>query len=168
RVESVAWAAERKDVLSALFWMLTLAAYVWYTRRGGIWRYLCVVGAMALGLMAKLMLVTLPLVLLILDFWPLNRVSGARGQVSGAGAEAAPASRFTFHVSRFSRLVLEKIPLFTLALASCVVTFAAQQHGKSIALNVPFTLRAANALNSYAAYVGKMFWPADLAVLYPF
>jgi protein O-mannosyl-transferase len=199
-VESVAWAAERKDVLSGVFWMLTIAAYVHYVRRGGVWRYLLVMFCLALGLMAKPMLVSLPLVLLVLDFWPLKRVpgvrcqvSGLRGQVPGADPGVVPeasgsdlpllhameeragvrrgssqrASGARCEVS-VCRLVAEKIPLFILVAVSCVVTFLVQQHGKSVALDLPFAIRLSNALNSCIAYLGKLIWPANLAVLYPY
>jgi tetratricopeptide (TPR) repeat protein len=150
-VESVAWVAERKDVLSTFFWMLTLAAYLHYVRRPGVGRYLLVMLALALGLLAKPMLVTLPCVLLLLDYWPLGRMPG----------------RFILHPSPF--LVLEKLPLFALALASCVVTFLAQRYGEAVVpLEVfPPGARLGNALLAYAAYLGKMLWPTRLAVHYP-
>ena len=142
-VESVAWAAERKDVLSTLFWMLTLLAYARYVERPGVRRYVAVASALALGLMAKPMLVTLPFVLLLLDYWPLRREEPAR------------------------RLIVEKLPLFALIVASSVVTYLVQQRGGAVE-NVPLDLRLANALVSYAGYVVKMFWPVPLAPLYPF
>ena len=146
-VESVAWVAERKDVLSTLFWMLTLAAYLFYVRQPGIRRYLLVMLALGLGLMAKPMLVTMPCVLLLLDYWPLCRVG--------------PVTR--------GRLLLEKVPLFALVLASCVVTFLAQVHGQAVAPleAVPLGARLANAVLAYANYLGKMLWPMHLAVHYP-
>lgn len=145
-VESVAWIAERKDVLSTFFGLLTLLAYVAYVRKPGWRRYLPVVVALALGLMAKPMLVTLPVILLLLDFWPLDRKLPMK------------------------RLVLEKLPLFALSVASSVVTLVVQRRGGSVIqlIDIPFTGRLANALASSIAYVGKMFWPGDLAVFYPF
>ncbi len=145
-VESVAWVAERKDVLSALFWMLTMWAYMRYTEAPGLKRYIVVVVLFALGLMSKPTLVTLPLVLLLLDYWPLGRWSGAT-----------------------LRMIREKLPLFVMSAASCVVTYLAQQRGGAVmsVSALPFSQRAANALTAYVSYVGKMLWPAKLAVQYP-
>jgi protein O-mannosyl-transferase len=150
RVESVAWVAERKDLLSGLFFMLILAAYVRYVRQPFSWRrYLLVAAMFTLGLMAKPMLVTLPFLLLLLDYWPLRRMSGSE----------RPAWR---------QLIAEKIPLLALAVASCAVTSIAQ--GKAIATvdAVPISSRLANALVSYVAYIGQFFYPAGLAVFYPY
>ncbi len=145
RVESVAWISERKDVLSGLFWMLTLLTYVSYVRRPGMGRYLLLFTSLALGLMAKPMLVTLPLVLLLLDIWPLGRLSQGR------------------------RLILEKLPLLGLALAMSAVTLFAQQRGGALGAgeDIPFGLRLANAGVAYVAYLGKTFWPTHLAGFYP-
>jgi tetratricopeptide (TPR) repeat protein len=162
-VESVAWVAERKDVLSTLFWILTLAAYLHYVRRPGVLRYLLVVLAFALGLLAKPMLVTLPCVLLLLDWWPLGRLTGPVPAAQTAGA--SPAARPT----TVRRLLLEKLPLFALALASCAVTLLAQSRGEAVKSFEAFPpgARAANALLAYVGYLGKTFWPARLAVFYP-
>jgi tetratricopeptide (TPR) repeat protein len=161
-VESVAWVAERKDVLSTLFWMLTLWAYVEYVKRPGPRRsdlrrsavlgYSAVLLFFALGLMAKPMLVTLPFVLLLLDFWPLGRV----------GASPSGAT--------IGRLLWEKLPLLALAALSSIVAFVVHRRGGAvISLGVtPLILRVENALISYVAYIGKMLWPARLAVLYPY
>lgn len=141
-VESVAWVAERKDVLSGLFWMLTMWAYVWYTERPGALRYAVVLVAFALGLMAKPMLVTLPCVLLLLDYWPLKR--GLRW--------------------------LEKVPLFALSVASSVATMIVQREGGAVfsfAERLSFGARVANAFIAYVSYLGKMVLPEELAVLYP-
>jgi protein O-mannosyl-transferase len=152
-VESVAWVAERKDVLSTLFMMLTLWAYVWYVRSPRASRYALVLLLFALGLMSKPMLVTLPCVLLLLDVWPLERVSFAANQRSTA-----------------LRLVREKIPLFALAIVSSVVTFLVQRRGGAVVgLDAfPLSLRVENALVSYVAYIGKMLWPSRLAAFYPY
>jgi len=149
-VESVAWVAERKDVLSSFFWMLAMWSYVRYVESPGVKRYLLLAFFFALGLMAKPMLVTLPFVFLLLDYWPLKRLSQGK--------------------SFDKRLVLEKIPLFAFAAASCVATFFAQYSGGAVSslTGIPFSIRVANALVSYAAYIGKMIWPYQLAVLYPF
>jgi len=153
-VESVAWVAERKDVLSTLFWILTMWAYVRYAESPNVKRYSPVVVLFALGLMAKPMLVTLPFVLLLLDYWPLGRFASSQ-------------ERKTQTSSR--RLILEKIPLVVLAAASSVVTFIVQQKGQAVGSleQFPPISRIANALASYAAYIGKTIWPAKLAVFYP-
>ncbi len=144
-VESVAWVAERKDVLSTMFFLLAALAYVGYARRGGAARYAAVAALFALGLMAKPMVVTLPLVLLLFDYWPLQR---GRPWIA---------------------LVLEKLPLFALAGVSAVATLLAQRAGGSMESNdlVPLPLRVVNATVSYARYVIKTVWPTDLSVLYP-
>ncbi len=148
RVESVAWVSERKDVLSGLFFMLTLGAYVRYVRQPRSWgRYLTVLFLFALGLMSKPMLVTVPFVLLLLDYWPLNRFG------SSGNGHAIPW-----------KLIIEKIPFMVFSITICVVTVLAQQPDKEIS----FFLRAGNALVSCVAYCGQMFYPVGLALLYPF
>ena len=148
RAESVAWISERKDVLSAVFFMLTLAAHARYVHRRSIANYSLVALALAFGLMSKPMLVTVPALLLLLDYWPLERFS--------------PPSRGVT-----TRLVLEKIPLLLLALASAVATILAQKSTVMYAAQIPLPSRIANALVSYTVYVGEMLWPARLAVFYP-
>ncbi|MGH9783786.1 MAG: glycosyltransferase family 39 protein, partial [Terriglobia bacterium] len=164
-VESVAWVAERKDVLSALLWMLTLWAYVGYVRRPRLGRYLVVFLLFALGLMAKPMLVTLPFVLLLLDFWPLRRLS--------LGADSPGRSGWALLWDQRSvvlQLVWEKLPLLALTVASSVLTFVVQRQEGAVSglATFPLSLRVENALVSYAAYIGKMLWPTRLAVFYPF
>lgn len=156
-VESVAWMAERKDVLSTLFWLLTMWGYVWYAERPALGRYLLVLLLFILGLMAKPMLVTLPFVLLLLDYWPLKRFQLDKSDDS---------SRY----SRGLHLIREKIPFFALAAASSVVTFLVQQSQGAVRSfdQYPLGLRIANALVSYVSYIGKMIWPRNLAVFYPF
>lgn len=146
-VESVVWVAERKDVLSTFFWLLTMQCYINYTEYPGLRRYLPVLLFFILGLMAKPMLVTLPCVLLLLDHWPLNR-----------------RARFPL-----SKLICEKIPLFIFAGLSGAVTFIVQQQGGAMnSLEVyPLSVRIANALVSYMSYIGNALWPTRLAVLYP-
>jgi hypothetical protein len=154
-VESVAWASERKDVLSGFFWMATLWAYAGYAARPRPpWRMLPVLLCLALGLMAKSMLVTLPFVLLLLDFWPLRRAS-----VRGSGG--------LIDRGRVWPLVREKVPLFVLVAVASALTFAAQRESGALLESLPFPLRAGNALLAYAGYIGKAFWPVDLAVFYP-
>ncbi len=156
RVESVAWVAERKDVLSGLFFMLTLGAYARYARQP--WspgRYGLVVLMFAIGLMCKPMLVTVPLVLLLIDYWPLNRFAALKDR------------RHTmFAIPR--RLALEKLPFLGLAAASCVATLIAQKGSIQTFVGLPLSSRVGNAFTSYVTYLWQIFWPVDLAVLYPF
>jgi tetratricopeptide (TPR) repeat protein len=147
RVESVAWVAERKDVLSGLFFMLTIGAYVRYARRPwSLARYGLVVLLFAMGLMCKPMLVTLPVVLLLLDYWPLQRVEPRK----------------------LSGLVVEKLPLLALSAASCVVTLLAQDRALQSTGSCSMPMRFANALVTCLVYPGQMVWPAGLAVFYPY
>jgi hypothetical protein len=150
-VESVAWIAERKDVLSAFFFMLTLLAYLHYTRAPSIGRYLTVVLGVALGLMSKPMLVTLPFVLLLLDYWPLERFETNRSNTG----------------RRLLQLVLEKIPLIALSAVSSIVTFLAQRGAIGWTEQLPVSARISNALVAYVIYIRQMFWPTRLAVFYP-
>jgi len=156
RVESVAWVAERKDVLSGFFWLLCLIFYVRYCQRPGWRRYLPVLGVFVLGLLSKPTVVTLPVVLLLVDWWPLGRL----GQ---AGMTRADQRR------RAIVLVREKLPLVAAALCSVVVTFLAQQRGGALKSfgDYPLWVRVENALVSYGAYLAKVAWPAELAVFYP-
>jgi tetratricopeptide (TPR) repeat protein len=150
-VESVAWISERKDVLSAVFFMLTLGAYVRYVRKPSVGRYLTVALFFAFGLMSKPMVVTLPFVLLLLDYWPLGRLGG---QKSEGGR-------------RLRRLITEKIPLFALSAMSCAATFLAQVYSTEAIEQLPFIWRLNTAAVSYIAYIWQMFWPARLAAFYP-
>ena len=144
RVESIAWIAERKDVLSGFFFMLTLLAYFYWTKQRTLARYLTMSILFAFGLMSKPMLVTLPIVLLLLDYWPLNR----------------------FGKSTFAKLMIEKAPLFALSAGSCVATLWAQNLALGSAALLPFKWRIANAVVSYVDYIRQMFWPVDLAPFY--
>jgi tetratricopeptide (TPR) repeat protein len=164
-VESVAWVAERKDVLSTLFLMLALAAYLYYVRRPGVLRYLLVVLALVLGLMAKQMLVTLPAVLLLLDYWPLRRW---RRSPEAAPATTVPAPPLPERMS-FPQLLVEKLPLFAVALAGSVIAFLAQLRSGALTSleSLPLGVRVWNALLAYVAYIGKMLWPMHLAAYYP-
>jgi len=169
-VESVAWASERKDVLSTLFWILTMGAYVSYVKAPSAKRYLLVLVCFVLGLMAKPMLVTLPFVLLLLDYWPLSRCRWPFKPL--AHAQRPEIENFN-HVKvqgkGVTHLLLEKGPLLVLAVAFSLVAFLAQEHGgatKSFA-SFPMNIRVANALLSYVGYMGKMLWPENLAVFYP-
>jgi tetratricopeptide (TPR) repeat protein len=170
-VESVAWASERKDVLSAFFWMLALLAYARFAQEQGARSkeqnvqcrnpfsfllsacfrfYFLALFFFACGLMSKPTVVTLPFVLLLLDFWPLRR--------------------FTIYDLRFTipRLIGEKIPFFALTIASCIITRLVQSGALWSSNSLSFQLREANALMSYIRYISKMFWPADLALIYPY
>jgi tetratricopeptide (TPR) repeat protein len=160
-VESVAWVAERKDVVSTFFGLLTLWSYVRFTQHPEMARYLAVVGFFSLGLMAKPMVVTLPFVLLLLDYWPLQRIQG--GQTNNHAGKSSPGLPVL-------PLVYEKIPLFVLAGISCAVTFLAQKKGEALGLLdvYPLLMRVANAVVSYVKYIQKLIWPHDLAILYPY
>jgi len=164
-VESVAWVAERKNVLSTLFWFLTMWAYFRYAQTKNLKTYYLVILFFTLGLMSKPMLVTLPFVLLLLDYWPLGRLKLEQG---GSNNEVSAKSKY--HVkSKFLKLMLEKVPLFALATGASIITFISQQsEGKAInANNLSLPTRLANAMVSYLEYLKKMIWPNDLAVFYP-
>jgi Flp pilus assembly protein TadD len=170
-VESVAWVSERKDVLSTLFFLLTLWAYGRYARLPSLARYVPVFAFLALGLAAKPMLVTLPFVLLLLDFWPLGRLRlGVRAGVKGRGTSAHKGKKAPEAGPGVFSLLVEKVPLFALAAASSAITFLAQHRGRSTLFTqlVPLKIRIYNALISYAAYLVKTVWPTGLAVLYPY
>jgi tetratricopeptide (TPR) repeat protein len=146
RAESVAWISERKDVLSAVFFMLTLGAYIRYAKCPSIGRYLAVSILFALGLMSKSMLVTVPFVLLLLDYWPLKRFAGR---------------------SSIKRLILEKIPLLALSVAGGLATLWAQQSSMARVERLPLNWRIGNGLVTYMIYLKQMIWPRGLAVFYP-
>ena len=150
-VESVAWVAERKDVLSGIFFMLTLMAYVRYARGPSLGRYATILVLFACGLMAKPMLVTIPFVLLLLDYWPLGRFAHSPSIKS-------KAVRW--------RLVLEKIPLLALSIASCIATFIAQRGAINSFELLPLALRINNALVSCLTYIWQLIWPVNLTVFY--
>jgi Tfp pilus assembly protein PilF len=158
-VESVAWVAERKNVLSTLLLLLSLAAWGGYVQKPGVARYLLVAALFALGLAAKPMLVTLPCALLLLDFWPLGRIRGWSRSGALRGVAQLPPSR----------LVLEKLPLFALTGASIYLTLAAQRAARAVASlhEFPFLVRLENAVVAYATYVWQAFWPTRLTHLYP-
>lgn len=142
-VESAAWIAERKDVLSTLFWFLALYAYVYYSERPSTRRYLVVMALFSLGLMSKPMLVTFPFTLLLFDLCPLRRFDSLR-------------------------ILWEKLPMFSLAALIATVTYFVQRSSGAFSLPVPLTARLENALQSYVIYIGQMFWPARLAAIYTF
>ncbi len=148
QIESVAWAAERKTVLSGIFWFLTIAVYIWYTKRPGIGRYILLFMVYALCIMTKPVVVTLPFVLLLLDYWPLERI----GKVSAG------------------RLITEKIPLLILSVVLSVITFIVQHQGGVVVSLGKISLkgRIGNTFTSYISYISKMIWPTELAVIYPY
>jgi tetratricopeptide (TPR) repeat protein len=193
-VESVAWVAERKDVLSTFFWMITMVAYIHYVEHPRLKNYLAVLIFFVLGLMAKPMLVTLPFVLLLLDYWPLQRfelktsaqkilteinqpasANTRKGKSSGKRTVQARVKEEEPADHKYQRaliypLLLEKIPFFALTAFSCIVTYVAQKNGGSVvSLEViEPVVRIANASVSYIIYIGKTFWPNNLAVYYPY
>lgn len=159
-VESVVWIAERKNLLSMMFFLLALGAYQWYARRPELRRYAVVTTCFALGLMAKAQIITFPFVLLLWDYWPLRRIKTA----TDAGAASAQPPR------SFSWLAAEKLPLLALSAADAVLTVEAQKAVDAIGsiVRYPLLTRLENALISYARYIGKALWPAHLAPMYPF
>ncbi len=156
-VESAAWVAERKNVLCTFFFFAALIAYCWYARRPDWRRYLAFTSVFILGLMSKPMVITLPFVLLLLDYWPLGRIQGS------------PPVTPRISPVPLSKLVIEKLPLFALSLASAVITMQAQKAGGATRSIEQFSLavRLENAVVAYAAYLWKMIWPSHLAPLYP-
>ena len=157
-VESVAWIAERKDVLCAFFWILSILAYVRYTRNQSKTNYLLIVVLFVFGLMSKPMIVTLPFTLLLLDFWPLSRFKQKTYRIQTSACRI-PIS-----------LIWEKVPLFALSVVSSIITFSIQHQGGAVASleSIPLTMRISNALVSYVSYIIKMFWPIKLAFFYPY
>jgi tetratricopeptide (TPR) repeat protein len=164
-VQSVAWVSERKDVLSTFFWLLTMGAYLWYIKRpwyvegSGVGRYLLVIFLFLMGLLAKPMLVTLPCVLLLIDYWPLNRVQERLSRGSNKKQKK----------SIVLALIYEKVPFFILAATFSVVALIAQIKGGTLSPldALPIHLRFFNALVAYVVYLGKMIWPFNLSVFYP-
>jgi len=156
-VESVAWVAERKNVLSTFFFVAALIAYCWYARKSDWRRYLVFTGLFVCGLMSKPMVITLPFVLLLLDYWPLGRIQGFP-----AGVPSVPQAPL-------SRLLVEKLPLLVLSAASAAITMQVQQAGGATRSTAQFSLgiRLENAVVAYAMYLWKMVWPSHLAPLYP-
>jgi hypothetical protein len=156
-VESVAWIAERKNVLSTFFFLLAIGAYGWYAMKPGLKRGMAVTGLFVLGLAAKPMVITLPFVLLLLDFWPLRRISGW----------TEPSSTHGIPQSSISRLLVEKAPLLLLSAGSALITLVAQGVVVKPLATFPFGVRLENAVYAYLLYVWKAFWPVALAPYYP-
>jgi protein O-mannosyl-transferase len=178
-VESVVWIAERKNLLSTLFFLLALGAYGWYATKPSVSRYLLLAFLFALGLASKPMAITLPFVILLLDFWPLERLQASSPQPSPspklrkdrkAKAQSREKGiRFSVAEASFPQRILEKVPLLLLSVASAVVTVIAQRSGGAVRSleRIPFWLRVENAIYSYALYLCKACWPARLALYYP-
>jgi tetratricopeptide (TPR) repeat protein len=168
QVESVAWAAERKNLLGGFFWLLTTALYIWYAKRPGAGRYILLFLVYGLSIMTKPVVVTLPFALLLLDYWPLGRVK--RGNDTKSRNPIKPSAKeICRREISAGWLVMEKIPLFTLSAVLCVITFIAQKSGGAVALlkHLPLNDRIANMFVSYIRYIGKTIWPSRLAVYYP-
>jgi tetratricopeptide (TPR) repeat protein len=163
-VESVAWAAERKNVLSMLFFLLALHAYILYVRKPGVLRYAVLFFTFALGLLSKSQVITFPFLLLLLDYWPLVRIAALpRGTPMVGVGNVSEVSK------KIASLLLEKVPLLLLSAASALITMKAQRFGGAIHDSSQYSmlLRLENALISYARYLGKAIWPSKLAGLYP-
>jgi tetratricopeptide (TPR) repeat protein len=163
-VESVAWVSERKDVLSTFFWMLTMLAYIRYTEQKTLLRYIQIIFFFILGLMSKAMLVTLPFVLLLLDYWPLKRFNIPRISFKKAKGQLNENAN---NPKLIARLVAEKIPFFVLTFLSTGIAFLAQKSAGAVAKN-PIVIRICIALITYGKYILKMFWPTKLAFFYPY
>jgi tetratricopeptide (TPR) repeat protein len=168
-VQSVAWAAERKDLLSTFFGLLAIFAYVRYVERPGIGRYIPVAALFALGLMSKAMIVTLPILLLVLDYWPLGRVVSRQSAVVSAERSTGGASALTTNHYRLSTLIIEKIPLFVLSGLSGVMAYWAEKTGGAVSKIQLFSvsMRIDDLIVGYAGYLVKMVWPQKLAICYP-
>ncbi len=170
----MAWASERKDVLSAFFGLLTMLAYVSYVKTKSKASYLLALGCFVLGLMSKPMLVTLPFVLLLIDYWPLQRGQAFQPKTTDplASDAIAPdaAEQPALWTMRWLRLIAEKLPFFALALLASAVTYLVQQHAGAMSSleELPFRERIANAALAYFQYLSKAIWPAGLAIFYPF
>jgi tetratricopeptide (TPR) repeat protein len=180
RVESVVWIEERKDVLSGVFFMLTLAAYLHYTRKPSVARYVTLSVLFAAGLLSKPMLVTTPVILLLLDYWPrfagANSTAGLRERENASPARTASCSKEAGDSVRetertgksLQKLILEKIPLFVIAAIGAFLSAGGIASAHSTADQLPLLARIGNALVSYCFYIWQIFWPANLAVFYPF
>ena len=162
-VESVAWAAERKSLISTCFFFLAIMAYGWYVRKPSIRRYALLALLFALGLMAKPMVITLPFVLLALDYWPLARMN-----LFGSAQDRSGGLRFSVPVQPLGRLVLEKLPLLVFSFASAVITVVAQKRGGAVRGDYSLAVMLENAVLSYVRYLRKAIWPSHLAVFYPY
>jgi hypothetical protein len=168
-VDSVAWIAERKNVLSTFFWLLTMLAYTYYVNKPHVLRYLLVIFIFILGLLSKPMLMILPCVLLLIDYWPLGRIRFEFSEETSS-REKNILDIFREQKSIFYKLILEKIPFFVLSFISIYISFISLKTigARESAHLVPMSLRVANALVSYLKYMYKMVWPHDLTYFYPY
>jgi len=162
-VESVAWISERKNLLSALFFLLALGAYRWYAREPRVTRYLAVAALFTLGLMSKPQVITFPFVLLLWDYWPLQRMLAGQTGASSGSVATVPAKSVSW-------LVLEKLPLFAICLGSAAITLQAEHTGGTLSgiYFHPFSVRLQNGILSYVRYIANAFWPSGLALYYPY
>ena len=162
QVESVAWTAERKTVLSGLFWLLTIVAYIRYARKPGFGRYMLLLFVFGLCIMTKPVVVTLPLALLLLDYWPLERIGKQKTD------DRERKTKCAFQKVSVVRLIVEKLPLLAMSAILAVITLIAQQSGGAVRTleKAPLDYRVANMFVSYIRYIGKMLWPSQLAVFY--
>ena len=169
-VDSVAWIAERKNLLSTTFWMTTMLAYMYYARRPSIIRYLFVTLSLLLGLLSKPMLVTLPCVLLLMDYWPLNRVQWSQTPLAAYRTSKVASTKPFFVKESWMRLILEKIPLLSLSFITIGLSMITLQSKARVVTNAmaPITIRIENGIVSYVAYLYKIVWPKGLAVFYPY
>ncbi|MGD1041710.1 MAG: tetratricopeptide repeat protein [Sedimentisphaerales bacterium] len=180
QVESVAWASERKTVLSGLFWLLTMATYIHYAKQPRLGRYLVVLLVFGLCIMTKPVVMTLPFALLLLDYWPLERIrrqktplrpKGYAGQAEDKTIrQPSCVGGFAYQKASVGRLIVEKIPLATMSVFLSVMTFVSQREGGVVPTleKMPLDYRVANMFLSYIRYIGKMLWPSGLAVCYPY
>ena len=168
-VDSVAWIAERKNLLSSFFWLATLWIYSYYTEKPNLIRYLCVLGSFTLGLMAKSMLVTLPFLLLLLDYWPLDRL-GLGLKNSSLDSQSLGSSSIKNRFVVVSNLVVEKLPLMMISGFSVLISIISiEGYDPTVSFeSIPMPLRVKNALVSYHIYIQKMLYPSNLAVFYPY
>ena len=168
-VQSVAWIAERKDVLSTFFLMLSLLAYVSFTQNRSALRYILSLAFFALGLMAKPMLVTVPFILLVLDYWPLNRFASSK-QADLSETKIRQQTSIASKPVSLKQILIEKIPFLVLAAVSSIITYLVQQSSGAVVTGnaLGFTARIANASVSYVVYIYKLFWPQNLTIFYPF
>ncbi len=165
-VESVAWIAERKDVLSGFFWILTIAAYLHYIKRPIVSRYILVLICLTIGLMSKPMLITLPFVLLLLDYWPLNRLRFGTIRETDLASQYEPVNK-GYEKRSIQWLIVEKIPLIVNVALFSVIVYFVQHNAGALMEKLSLKDRIANAFTSYSIYLGDMFYPRGLAVFYP-
>jgi tetratricopeptide (TPR) repeat protein len=169
-VESVAWVAERKAVLCMIFFALTLWAYVWYTSKPSAARYLLVAGLYALALMSKIMAISLPFALLLLDYWPLERIPGPatpEPPPGGGAPSRPPASPWAAFLAAFGQRFVEKAPLLVMSAVAGSITWHIHRQQGALTAAMPLSWRLENVVYSFVAYLGKALWPSNLAVFYP-